>query len=119
MTVINPLQDATVEGTVITPGYALGVAYRRKMSAAAEDCSREGIALIPLDMESLGGRHKVAVKEVRKLGVALGRHTGQEEGEAVSHLFQRLSILLVKGNAALFSTGCQTTKTLVLMDFFR
>ena len=42
------------------------------------------------------------MKEVRKLGAALGRHSGQEEGEAVSHLFQRLSILLVKGNAAFF-----------------
>ena len=53
-------------------------------------------------MESLGGWHEVAVKEVRKLGAALGRHTGQDEGEAISHFFQRLSILLVKGNAALF-----------------
>ena len=103
VTVINPLQDATVEGAAITPGHALGVAYRRKMTAAAEDCRREGIAFIPLAMESLGGWHEVAVKEVKKLGAALGRHTGQEEGEAVSHLFQRLSILLVKGNAALFS----------------
>ena len=36
-----------------------------------------------------------------KLGVALARHTRQLEGEAISHLFQRLSILLVQGNAAL------------------
>ena len=40
--------------------------------------------------------------EIRKLGSALGRHTGQEEGEATSQLFQRLSILLMKGNSVLF-----------------
>ena len=102
VTVINPLQDATLEGAARTPGHALGVAYRRKMTAAAEDCKREGIAFIPLAMESLGGWHDVAVKQVRKLGAALGRHTGQEKGEAISHLFQRLSIILVKGNTALF-----------------
>ena len=72
------------------------------MTAAAEDCKREGIGFIPLAMESLGGWHDVAVKQVRKLGAALGRHTGQEEGDPISHLFQRLSILLVKGNTALF-----------------
>ena len=37
-----------------------------------------------------------------KLGAALARQSGREEAECVRHLFQRLSILLVKGNAALF-----------------
>ena len=40
--------------------------------------------------------------EIRKLASALARQTGQEEKEARSHLFQRLSILLVRGNCALF-----------------
>jgi hypothetical protein len=30
----------------------------------------------------------------------LARTTGKEEDEAIRHLFQRLAILLVKGNAA-------------------
>ena len=51
------------------------------MTAAAEDCKREGIAFIPLAMESLGGWHDVEVKQVRKLGAALGRHTGQGQGK--------------------------------------
>ena len=32
----------------------------------------------------------------------MARQSGREEAECVRHLFQRLSILLVKGNAALF-----------------
>ena len=36
-------------------------------------------------------RHEAAVREVKNLGGALARHTGQEESVAVSHLFQRLS----------------------------
>ena len=48
-------------------------------------------------METLGGWQEVAVQ----LGAALARQTWQEEAEAMCHLFQRLSVLLMKGNAAL------------------
>ena len=43
----------------------------------------------------------MAVEQVKKLGSALSRQTGQEEGEAKRHLFQRLSLHLMRGNAAL------------------
>ena len=38
---------------------------------------------------------------MRKLESALARHTGQDEAEAVSHLWGRLGILLQRGNAAI------------------
>ena len=34
-------------------------------------------------VESFGGWHEVAEREVRKLGAALAHHTGQEESEAI------------------------------------
>ena len=52
-------------------------------------------------METLGDWHEVTVREVRKIGIALSRHTGGEEGEVIRHIVQRISILLIKGNAAL------------------
>jgi hypothetical protein len=45
----------------------------------------------------------VAVAEVRKLSAALTRQRGDEEKEAARRLFQRLSLLLMRGNAALFT----------------
>ena len=36
---------------------------------------------------------------MKKLGTALARHTGQEEGEAISHLLGRLGVLLQRSNA--------------------
>ena len=39
----------------------------------------------------------------KKLGSALARHTGEEESTTVSHLFQQLSIALMKGNASLLN----------------
>ena len=103
VTVINPLQSLTLAGAAADPGHALKVAYDRKMGAVAADCSRQGITFIPMAAESLGGWHKVAVDQVLKLGGALARNTGQEEQEAKQQLWQKLSILLMKGNAALFT----------------
>ena len=51
--------------------------------------------------ETFGGWHSAAQREVKKLGAALARHTGQEEGEAISHLWSRMGILLQRGNAAI------------------
>ena len=54
-------------------------------------------------MESLGAWHPQAVKEVKKLASAKARHTGEEESLEVNRLFQKLSVALMRGNAALFN----------------
>ena len=102
MTVINPLQKATVAESAVNPGSAHTAAFDRKVGSAGELCKRQGLAFIPLAAKSLGAWHEVAVGELRKLGAALGRQAGQDESEATSQQFQRLSILLMKGNANLF-----------------
>ena len=74
VTVINPLQAAEVQGAAAIPGN-----------------------------ESLGACHPVAITEVVKLGKAYARHTGEEEQNSIQHFFQRLSVALMRGNAALFN----------------
>ena len=73
------------------------------MAGAAEDCRHEGIKFLPIVMETLGGWHRDAEKQVKKLAAAKARHSGQEEEEALRHAFTRLSVLLMKGNAAILS----------------
>ena len=63
------------------------------MRGTAEQCDQQGIAFIPVVAESMGGWHKVALEQLRKLGSALARHTG--------HLLTRASVLLQKGLSAL------------------
>ena len=46
--------------------------------------------------------------QVKRLGSALARHTGQEESEAICHVTQRLAVLLAKGNAALLFNRVRT-----------
>jgi hypothetical protein len=98
VTVVNPLQTELVSRAATTAGHALTYAYNRKMTEA---CRVAGLVFIPMPMETLGGWHKKTVEQVRKIGSALARHTGQEESEAIRHLGQRLAVLLAKGNAAL------------------
>ena len=61
-----------------------------------------GMVFIPMVVETLGGWQESAVVQLKKLGAALARQTGEEESEKIRHLYQRLAILLVKGNASLF-----------------
>ena len=55
-------------------------------------------------METLGGMHKVAVEQMKRLGVAVARHQGSDERVATRQLFQRLSLTLMRGNAALVTS---------------
>ena len=52
----------------------------------------------------LGGMHKVAVEQMKRLGVAVARHKGSDERVATRQLFQRLSLTLMRGNAALVTS---------------
>ena len=40
-------------------------------------------------METLGGWEELAEKQIKRLGAALARHTGQEGAEKTRYLFQR------------------------------
>ena len=101
VTVVNPLQISMVHQAAECPGHALIKAYERKMNRHGEQCKQAGVVFTPLPLETLGGWHETTVNEVRKIASALSRQTGEEEGTTVRHVVQRLSILLIKGNAAL------------------
>ena len=81
--------------------FALNDTFKSKMQKSAEACQREGVIFMPMVTESFGGWHKVAVTEVERLGAALARQSGQDEDEAVRHLWGKLAILLQRGNAAI------------------
>ena len=103
VTVIKPLQVATVTQAAQSPGHALKVAHQRKLDKSWQPCHEQGIVFLPLAVESLGGWHKSAIAEVKKLGSALARHTGDDESTTVNHLFQQLSLAVMKGNASLLN----------------
>ena len=106
ITVTSPLAPSNLAAAAAEAGGALAKAFHRKVQGAGEVCRQQGLAFVPVALETLGGFHPVAEAEVKKLGVALARHTGQDEQDAVRHLFQRLSLCLMRGNSVLLTSRC-------------
>ena len=113
----QPLHEYLREHARRHPGKAALVWYGREISYAeldrlsdafAQTLHRIGVGkgdrvviFMPMVTESFGGWHEVAVTEVERLGAALARQSGQDEDEAVRHLWGKLAILLQRGNAAI------------------
>ena len=53
--VISPLQRLTLAEATVTPGHALEVCVRRKLSANLLACRAAGMEFIPVVVEALGG----------------------------------------------------------------
>ena len=82
-------------------GSAAAKRNKDKLEKYANNCNNEGIKFYPLVVETLGGWHSDALEVIAKLARQLSSHTGGENEEVTRHLFQRLGVLLARGNAAL------------------
>ena len=101
VTVTGPLAKTNVRAAATEAGSSLLKAFDRKVRGAAAACQQQGLVFLPLAVETLGGMHKVAVEQLKRLGAAVGRHQGSDERVATRQLIQRLSLTLMRGNAAL------------------
>ena len=102
VTVITPLQSAVVDREAQESGYALQYAWDRKMRNAFDACDAQRISFIPLPVETFGGWHPIAERQISRLGRELARSPANVSQDSASkHLFQRLSLSIQKGNAAL------------------
>ena len=102
VTVISPVQSAVVDREAVESGFALQYAWDRKMRAAHDACNAQRISFIPLPVETYGGWHPIAAKQIARLGRELSRSpAGVPQDTASKHLFQRLALSIQKGNAAL------------------
>ena len=101
ITVTGPLARSNVMAAAEEGGSALAKAVQRKVQGVAEACQQQGLVFLPIALETLGGFHQVAVEQVKRIGAAIARNQGSDEKVTTRQLFQRLSITLMRGNAAL------------------
>ena len=106
LTVISPLQRATLREAATAAGHALAIAKRRKLSHHLTECQRHGIDFLPLAVESLGGWEADAEKQIDE--IARFQTIRASNPHARRHLWQRLGIVLQKGNAALLARRSPT-----------
>ena len=72
------------------------------MATHAASCRAVGVSFIPLAVESLGGWSDVAAKTISRIGRLLGQRLGIPPSITSRQLFQRCSVSLWRGNAALW-----------------
>jgi hypothetical protein len=108
VTVISPLQSTLVRDSAAIPGYALQVAENRKRQAYEESLGR-GTDLIPVAVDTFGRWSQSSLGFINRLGMFLRL---REAGSA-AHLFQRLSVLIQKGNGALWCRRAPSASTFV------
>ena len=96
VTVISSLQALTVADAAVFQGSALSVTEARKQALHAAACHQVGVSFFPLAVEVLGGWSPMASSIIRSIG-----RLGRDPTETIRHLFQRLSVTLWRGNAAM------------------
>ena len=101
--VISPLQQQIVVETAFSPGHALSMGVRRKLTTNLPACRSVGIDSIPLVTETLGGLAEDTIHTLRTLGKAIGqRSCSLDPSLATKHLFARFAIALWRGNASMW-----------------
>ena len=108
--VISPLQQSLVHEAAYSPGHALEVGVRRKLTAHLQACRSTGVSFIPIVAETLGGLGEDSINTIRAIGEAINQratHT-HSTSSSVKHLFHRLAIALWRGNACLWLHRQQT-----------
>ena len=101
VSVVSPTQDAIIHRAADSPAAAIEMRKASKNRAHFENCRAQGIAFKPLVVETFGGWDADAVKLLKKLGRHSARRRGKDDAVEIKHFFQRLSVALQRGNAAL------------------
>ena len=103
VTVITPIQDDIIVRASQKGGVAADIAHKRKLAKYYNDCKSVAVEFLPLAVETWGGWHTEALSTLKTLSKQLARQQGKDENETQRHTFQRLSILLQKGNVSLLT----------------
>ena len=98
-TITSALNPSTLNEASVIAGSAASAAEIRKHVANDEKCSRLGWVCIPLSAETYGCWGEEAGRCLDRLATRIATRTGCSKSSAVSGLYGRLSIVLVRANA--------------------
>ena len=101
VSVISPTQEALLLRAAETAATAIEARKASKNRTHFENCRAQGIFFQPLVVETFGGWDPIAADFLKKLATKEARRWGKTPALEIKHFFQRLSIALQRGNAAL------------------
>ena len=101
VSVVSPTQDAILHRAADSAAAAIEMRKSSKIRTHFDNCRAQGIVFQPLVVETFGGWDRDAVKYLKDIARLDARRWGKNDALEIKHFFQRLSIALQKGNAAL------------------
>ena len=101
VSVVSPVQDAILHRAADSAAAAIEMRKASKIRDHFNNCRAQGIFFQPLVVESFGDWDKDAAKFLKTIARQDARRWGKEDSIEIKHFFQRLSVALQRGNAAL------------------
>ena len=101
VSVSSPLQSSLIIIASEKSGFALSAAEDRKYEQYAQNCSEDGIQLIPLAFETFGGFSETVLKTLKRIATLADNRNLQPVGLSVafSRLSQSVSVTAIRGSA--------------------
>ena len=101
VTVTNPLQKFLAGDPTKEAGHVLGLAKARKEKLARAACERENLFFVTLALEMFGGWDLQVMDTFKRISSAVTCYEGLDEGVVSYQFINRLSVQLMRDNAAL------------------
>ena len=101
VTVSSPFSPSYVEKSAKDDSFTLNISFDGKHRKHGDRCRSKNVVFCLLPVQTLGSWHPEASAELKRIGDAIAKRSPNDNNSAVRHFFQRLAILLQRGNAHL------------------
>ena len=101
VTICSPLSASYVARSAREPSSTLNSSLEMKYRKHGHHCRRKNVIFCPLPVQTLGSWHPDAFLELKHIGEALTKRSPADDKTVIRHFFQRLAVLLQRGNAHL------------------
>ena len=101
VSVVSPTQEAILHRAADSAAAAIEMRKSSKNRQHLDNCRAQGIFFQPLVVETFGGWDADAVKFLKDIARLDARRWAKNDAIEINHFFQRLSVVLQRGNASL------------------
>ena len=101
VSLVSPTKDNVLHRAAEFPAAAIEMRKASKNSQHFDHCRSQGIAFMPLVVETFGGWDGEAVKLLKDMARQCARRWRRNGADEMKYFFQRMSVALQRGNASL------------------
>ena len=99
--VCSVIRDSIVDRVALDPGLPMALADKRKERQVGDKVRELNMNFVPMSISNFGSWSDTAINMITRIGRAKSVRAGTNIGKTVASCFQRLGILLMRGNSEL------------------